>query len=312
MKQKTSSEIRLRDFVRDAQNWIYSVTAYDNNERVGCLLRYIPDTSGDRVSPDGVRYRKVGFEEAYEMIAELHPSYAGLMHRIPLSDITQVYKPDREVSSLAEHDDQIKRLMNIFSGLSFGVTGSRVVGLGGAGSDIDGVVYGTDFSTAQIRLKEGIKQKKISDLSDELWKAVYKKRDPELSYDDFLAHEARKWNRGQIDETYFDLLYVRSYAEMIGYHVPIGKKGKVEEVEAIVTDAQYAYDSPAIYAVDHPEYDAVVSFTHTYAGQAVAGEQIKARGVTETHTDGTRWLVIGSTRVAKGEYIKSQTLLESL
>ena len=312
MKEKNSAPVRLRDFVRDTHNWIYSVTAYDNNERVGCLLRYIPDENGDRMSPDGMLYRKVGFEEAYEIIADVHPSYAGLMHRIPLSDIVQIYKPDCMVSSLANQDNQIKRLANLFFGLSFGVTGSRVVGLGSSGSDIDGVVYGTDFCAAQIQLQEGMKQGTVSELSDELWEAVYKKRNPELSYDDFLAHEARKWNRGQIDETYFDLLYVRSYAEMRGYHVPIGKKGKMQEIEAIVTDAQYAYDSPAIYAVDHPEYDAVVSFTHTYAGQAVVGEQIKAKGVTEAHTDGIRWLVIGSTRVAKGEYIKSQTLLESL
>jgi predicted nucleotidyltransferase len=150
----------------------------------------------------------------------------------------------------------------------------------------------------------------VSDLSEELWEVVYKKRDPELPYDEFLVHEARKWNRGQIDEIYFDLLYVRSYAEMMNYHVPVGKKGEVQEIEAVVTDDRYAYDSPAIYFVDHVEYDAIVSFTHTYAGQALAGERIQARGVTEIHADGTRWLVIGSTRVAKGEYIRSLTLLE--
>ena len=312
MKRMNEAPIRLRDFVRDVNDWIYSVTAYDNTEQVGCLLRYIPDENGDRVSPDGIRYRKVEFEEAYEMIASHHPSYAGIMHRIPLSDIAEVYKPDEAVSSLAEQDSQINRLSKLFSDLSFGITGSRIVGLGSTDSDIDGVVYGTDFHAAQERLQEGIKQGLVSDLSEELWEKVYKKRDPELPYDEFLAHEARKWNRGQIDEIYFDLLYVRSYTEMRGYHVPVGKKGNKQEIEAVVTDAQYAYDSPAIYAVDHPEYDAIVSFTHTYAGQAVTGEQIKARGVTEVHDDGTRWLVVGSTRVARSEYIKSLTLLESL
>jgi len=309
--KNASSPIRLRDFVRDTNNWIYSVTAYDNDSAVGCLLRYIPDENGDRVDPNGIRYRKVGFEEAYEIIARVHPSYAGLMHRIPRTDIAFVYKPDYVVQTLAEYDAQVHRLSSLFSGLAFGVTGSRLVGLGSSESDIDGVVYGPDFHTAQNRLKEGIKQGIVSDLSDDLWEAVYKKRDPELSYDEFLKHEARKWNRGQIDETYFDLLYVRSYAEMMNYHVSIGEKGERQEIEAVVTDAQYAYDSPAIYHVDHAEYDAVVSFTHTYSGQALAGERIQARGVTETHADGTRWLVIGSTRVAKGEYIRSLTLLES-
>jgi predicted nucleotidyltransferase len=312
MKENDLPPIRLRDFVRDSNGWIYSVAAYDNNEHVGCLLRYIPDERGERGQPSGIRYRKVEFEEAYEIIARVHPSYAGLMHRIPLTDIVQVYKPDHVIQTLREYDIQVHRLSNLFSGLAFGVTGSRLVGLGSSASDIDGVVYGSDFHTAQARLKEGIEQGIVSDLSEELWKTVYKKRDPELSYDEFLVHEARKWNRGQIDETYFDLLYVRSYAEMMNYHVPIGEKGEIQEIEAVVTDAQYAYDSPAMYFVDHVEYDVVVSFTHTYAGQALAGERIQARGVTETHADGTRWLVIGSTRAAKGEYIRSLTLLESL
>jgi predicted nucleotidyltransferase len=311
MKRSASSPIRLRDFVRDSNDWIYSVTAYDNNEAVGCLLRYVPDENGERVDPSGIRYRKVAFEEAYEIIARVHPSYAGLMHRIPQTDIAWVYKPDCVVGALAECDTQVHRLSDLFSGLVFGVTGSRLVGLGSSGSDIDGVVYGSDFHAAQVRLQEGIKQGVVSDLSDELWEAVYKKRDPELSYDEFFVHEARKCNRGQIDETYFDLLYVRSYAEMMDYHVPVGWKGEIEEIEAVVTDDRYAYDSPAMYLVNHAEYDAVVSFTHTYAGQALAGEWIEARGVTETHADGRRWLVIGSTRAAKGEYIRSRTLLDS-
>jgi len=311
MKKSTSSHIRLRDFVRDFNGWIYSVTAYDNDESVGCLLRYIPDENGKRIDPSGIRYRKLEFEEAYEIIARVHPSYAGLIHRIPLTDIAWVYKPDRALQTLAEHDTQVDLLCDLFSGLAFGITGSRLVGLGSSDSDIDGVVYGSDFHIAQSRLKKGIEYGIVSDLSDELWKAVYKKRNPELSYYEFLVHEARKWNRGQIDETYFDLLFVRSYGEMMNYHVPIGEKGEIEEIEAVVTDATFAYDSPAIYLVDHVKYDAIVSFTHTYSGQALAGERVQARGVTETHADGTRWLVIGSTRVAKGEYIRSLTLLES-
>ncbi|MDD1666611.1 MAG: DNA polymerase subunit beta, partial [Methanomicrobiales archaeon] len=50
--------LRLRDFIEDRDGWIYSVATYDNADRVGCILRYIPDPSGDRVNPEGVRYRK--------------------------------------------------------------------------------------------------------------------------------------------------------------------------------------------------------------------------------------------------------------
>ncbi|MFW5638973.1 MAG: DNA polymerase subunit beta, partial [Methanoculleus sp.] len=70
------------------------------------------------------------------------------------------------------------------------------------------------------------------------------------------------------------------------------------------------FDNPAVYAVDHDEIGRVLSFTHTYSGQALAGEVIEARGVVERHGD-ERWLIVGTTREAKGEYIISKTLLES-
>jgi hypothetical protein len=53
----------------------------------------------------------------------------------------------------------------------------------------------------------------------------------------------------------------------------------------------------------------VLSFTHTYSGQALAGETIKACGICERHGS-EHWLVVGTTREARGEYIVSQTLLE--
>ena len=59
------------------------------------------------------------------------------------------------------------------------------------------------------------------------------------------------------------------------------------------------------------EIGRVLSFTHTYSGQALAGEVIEARGVVERHGD-ERWLIVGTTREAKSEYILSLTLLESL
>ncbi|HPP76796.1 MAG TPA: DNA polymerase subunit beta, partial [Methanospirillum sp.] len=122
-------------------------------------------------------------------------------------------------------------------------------------------------------------------------------------------HEKRKLNRGQVDGTYFDLLYTRAYHDLPGFTM---KKGEVlgkRVIEAIVTDDQFAFDSPAIYEIDHPDISRILSFTHTYTGQASAGEQIQAQGIVEQHGN-EQWLVVGTTREAKGEFIRSLTLLE--
>ena len=81
-----------------------------------------------------------------------------------------------------------------------------------------------------------------------------------------------------------------------------------ETIVAKVTDASRAFDNPAVYNVEHESVSRVLSFTHTYSGQALAGETIEACGVIEQH--GTeRWLIVGTTREAKGEYIVSKTLI---
>lgn len=303
--------LRIRDFIRDGDGWLYAVAAYDNALAAGCVLRYIPDDQGERVDPAGVRYRKVGFEEAFQLIRERKPEYAGLVHRIPLAEIAEVLKPDVALEAIASADDRVSRLSSIFSlpPGSFGVTGSMLCGIAGPESDIDGVVYGRWFPQAQKHLKEGIASGKIEDLDEPLWKAVYRKRNPDLGYEEFLLHEQRKWNRGQIDGTYFDLLYSRGYEDLPGYPMSKGDVLRNDTIDTVVTGDTFSFDSPAIYEVDHPEITRVLSFTHTYTGQARVGERIEAKGVIEQHGD-ERWLIVGTTREAKGEYIRSLSLLE--
>jgi predicted nucleotidyltransferase len=178
-----------------------------------------------------------------------------------------------------------------------------------AASDIDLVVYGRAFPLARETLRQAIERGSLAGLSEEMWRTVYSKRDPEIPFEVFLLHEERKWNRGVIGGTYFDLLFTRSYGELDGEPVPEGERIRRMTIEARVTDASLSFDSPAVYLVDHDEVDRIVSFTHTYSGQALRGETVEACGVLEVTSAG-RWLVVGTTRKARGEYIVSRTLLE--
>jgi len=303
--------IRLRDFVEDRGGWLYAVSAYDNEEKIGCVLRYIPDEAGSRLHPSGRRYAKLDFEEAYARVARDKPAYAGLIHRIPHGDVKRVIRPDEKLPWIAARHPRVKKLVDLF-GLppgTIGCTGSLLCGLEDAGSDIDIVVYGRHWFTAQEKVRQGILDRKIEGLSPEMWLRVYEKRKPEIPFDTFVLHEQRKWNRGQVDGTYFDILYTRSDDELRG--VPAGKGTVVGKmtIEAKVTGASLAFDNPAVYEVEHPEIKRVLSFTHTYSGQALPGEIIEACGVCERHGDEC-WLIVGTTREARGEWIVSRTLVE--
>ncbi len=303
--------IRLRDFIVDADGWIYAVSTYDNAERAGCVLRYVPDPKGGRVNPQGIRYRKMEFDEAYAFIAKHKPGYSGTVQRIPVADIRQVLKPELRMPAVAASHPRVRELrsiLNVPDGF-IGCTGSILCGLDNETSDIDLVVYGAEWFRAQRTLKDAIRNGRIDDLSEEMWERVYEKRQPEIPFGDFVLHERRKWNRGQIGGTYFDLLYTRAY-EDIG-RIAITKGGVLGKmtITAKVTDASFAFDNPAVYLVDHDEIKKVLSFTHTYSGQALTGETIEACGVAEQHGS-ERWLIVGTTRIAKGEYIVSRTLLD--
>jgi len=302
--------VRLRDFILDPDGWIYAVSTYDNDERVGCVLRYVPDEHGDRVNPSGQRYKKYDFEEAYTFIAAHKPQYTNIVQRIPLADVQRVLKPEFEIARIAAAHPSVKRLLGLLDlpHGTVGCTGSLLCQLENSASDIDMVVYGKHWFVAQAQVKKGICDGTIEGLSPDMWHKVYNKRKPEISYDDFVLHEGRKWNRGQIDSTYFDILYTRSYDNLAC--VP-AKRGTVlgkQTIEATVTDASLAFDSPAVYDVAHETVTKVLSFTHTYSGQALAGEVIEACGVCEEHGN-EHWLIIGTTREARGEYIISRTLL---
>jgi predicted nucleotidyltransferase len=303
MRNLVRKPLRLRDFIEDTEGRLYAVSTYDNRERVGCILRYVPDPAGTRQNMVGVRFRKLEFEEAFDYIHREKPEYADIIQRVPYEDIRRMLKPEDEIGAIIKRNPLVQRLAGIFD------LPLRTYGLENEQSDIDFVVYGKTFFHARELLRYAIDRGRIQPISDGMWDYIYRKRNPEISSDEFILHEKRKWNRGQIDSVYFDILYTRSYTALNPFTCTKGKTCGKKTIEATVIDSSLSFDSPAVYQVDHEEISRVLSFSHTYSGQALEGERIEARGVCEEH-DGEHWLIIGTTRDARGEYIRSLSLLE--
>ncbi|UGV41842.1 nucleotidyltransferase domain-containing protein [Methanococcoides orientis] len=304
---------RIRDFIITKDDWIFAVADYFHPDGVRCILRYVPDESGDR-QLNGMSYRKYDFDVSFDFMRENKPEWVQDVHIVPEDQVKQVLYPSDPVPELINQDGRVKAVADVLlsAGIpleKMGVTGSFLPGLQNEQSDVDFVVYGNDWFRARDAISAA-KEKGgfIEDIDEDMWHRIYNKRIPEISYEEFILHEKRKGNRGMVGGTYFDLLFVRDW-DQINEPLSRGTDVGTMRIEATVTDDGLAFDNPSVYKVDHDEIDHVLSYTHTYAGQALEGEVIDAQGVVEQVGDIKR-LVVGTSREPKGEWIRSLTLLE--
>ena len=304
--------LRIRDFFQTRQGWIFAVSDYSHLKGIRSLLRYVPDPDGER-SAGGRRYKKMDFDEAYRFLRSERSDWVADLHQVPLAEVERIFYPSQALSAVAQADPRINRIVETLAGSGvpmeqMGITGSMLVGLQGSGSDIDFVVYGSSWWKARDILAAAKSRGEIDDLDRATWKKIYLKRKPETGFEEFMLHEKRKGNRGMVEGTYFDLLFTRDWDQI--QPQPAGRPAGAARIEARVTNADFSFDSPAIYQLDHPEVKEIFCYSHTYAGQALPGETIEAKGVLEVTKDGLR-LVVGTTREARGEWIRSLTLMES-
>jgi predicted nucleotidyltransferase len=288
--------MRHRDFIR-VGDYYFSVVGYNHSRDVRCILRYIPDENGDR-SKNGKRFRKVSHEEALNYFKQFQ---ADGLHYIPKHMIEEIYKPDERLKEICRYDESVRIVADFFKLPKMGVTGSRLIGLAKANSDVDFVLYDECFEIGRKVIKEGL-EKGVLDEPD--LEYVYRKRKVNLPFEVFAVHEKRKFNKARINGINFDILYVNSKGQDFQRGVKLNKA----TVVARVLKAN-PFDFPAVYYVDSC-VDAIVCFTHTFVGQAFEGEIVEAKGWIEL-VNGKKYLVVGSRRETADEYIVSLSLLEN-
>ncbi len=310
------NNITLRDFIETFDGYLFSVVSYfPVNNRYLAFLRYYPSIYGDRIKKDYngkslKRYAKVKSTDfSFEILNKVNKyvfSYLGFkMQGIRENEIKKIYKPKDRLKQILilNNPDSVERdIIKIYEELGvkeLGVTGSILVGLHNEGSDIDFCVYGyNNFEKARESIRNfPLKEKDV--------KIVYEKRKPSIPFKRFLFHEMRKRNRGVINNRLFDILLVRKNPSREIFY-KIRRIGKVK-IEAKVLDDSKVFDYPAEYIVrGEKNVEKIVSYTHTYVGQAFSGEKIIVKGYLEevvSNVGRYRRIIVGTSREAKDEYI---------
>ncbi len=302
---------QAKDFIETTQGLLFAVVmAGVEAGKVRCFLRYIQiDQHWQKVNTDiANQYLQTNFPQYLFYSNQLDAE----LHGVELSQIVSHYSPQKSLQSLLQQlpSDQViadlQQLCGLFAEQAIdlqqiGITGSCLVGLQNHHSDIDLVCYDrTEFHRLRNVVQSLIASNDCQDLADADWLEAYQRRNCDLSLDDYIWHEQRKYNKALINQRKFDLsLLVPSQS----VNQQFQKLGMIE-LQAKVIDDQFSFDYPAEFLIDDPEIERVVCFTATYNGQAFNGEQVAISGQLEQDQFGVKRVVVGSNREALGEYIK--------
>lgn len=305
-----------KSFIETAEGLLFAVVTEGlESGKVRCFLRYVRHKNG--------QWRKVQTDEANDLLAKNHPDYCfhssecdAFLHAVSIQKIITHHRPkNRLIQMLAkspkdEIENDCVNLCRLFeqTGIDlnhFGVTGSLLIKQQKSSSDIDLVCDNlTTFHQCRLAVLQLRLTGELGLLSEQDWQDSYERRDCDLSFDDYVWHECRKSNKGLINGRKFDLSLVEDDKSNAARDVKTYKKLGTAFLQAIVSNDVRAFCYPAEFEIAHSTIQSVVCFTATYVGQAVIGEAIEISGQLEQDECGNQRLVVGSTREARGEYIK--------
>lgn len=304
-----------KDFIETQQGLIFAVVSYQAHDgKVGCFLRYVLEDN---------RWNKTGTEQANQLLEKNYPQYCyqstqfdARFHAVAVSDISKHHRPKQRLQAVLQRKprDEIERKLHSLIPIlvqhgadcdNLGLTGSMLINQQQKKSDIDLVAYSRNaFQKTRQALGKALADGALEQLDTALMIDNYNRRAAELSFEEFAWHENRKLNKAVIEGTKFDIGMV-CLADEIEFDENNYVKQGMRTIKTTVIDDRRAFDFPAYYVVDDAMIPEVISFTHTYTGQAKAGETIEVSGAVERDVaTGKCRLIVGSTREAEGEYIK--------
>jgi predicted nucleotidyltransferase len=301
-----------KSFIETAEGLIFAVVAEGfENEKVRCFLRYVCD--------ENKQWRKVKTDEANALLAKKHSDYLfhsvefdADLHAVSVEKITKNHQPKQRLKQLLDnisHDEIENECVNLCrlfenAGIDlnqFGVTGSLLIEQQKPSSDIDLVCYDLAvFHKCRNAVQNLIQQKLLGNLNEKDWRESYERRDCDLTFEEYVWHEVRKFNKGLIYGRKFDL----SLVEINKTDKTVYKKLDAIKIKTNVIDDSRAFCYPAEFKIAHSKIQNVVCFTATYVGQAQNDETVEISGQLEQDEFGNQRIVVGSNREARGEYIK--------
>lgn len=287
--------------------------------RTIAFIRYFLDTKGERKRNNRTYSKVYSLSKRYSILKRDFPRYIvydavfdETLCEVPNGEIKWHHKPVKKLQEMRSSNDldalesKALRLAETLKERAsipweaIGVSGSILVGLHGAHSDIDPIVYGSEnCRKAHFALKDSSRnpdgkfksynQKDLKDLFD------FRSKDSSSDFESFVRTESRKVMQGKFLETDYFIRFVKDWNEVDEAYGGIQYRNDgVAKVKATIVDDSEAIFTPCVYKVsnvqvlDGPhveDIEEIVSFRGRFCEQARAGEPVTAQGKLEHVND---------------------------
>jgi uncharacterized protein len=285
-------------------------------DRFVAVVRYTPDPEEGERKKAGLSYRRLyHFDEQERWLQSSFPQYIAYdprfrrtLQSVPRLDVRQIYDPRARLKELtrAASADTLEEDAAAFAGLlqkaagvplsALGVTGSLLIGLHNASSDLDLAVFGINNCRQVYRalgaLLDSASFAELQRLDERGIEELYRQRvsDTYMEFREFADLEKYKICQGRYRSRPYFIRFIKDAHEAGEQYQDFRYQalGRTT-ITATITDDQEAIFTPCRYRLSQVRtleglnlgVNEIVSFRGRFCEQARTGELVRASGVVE-------------------------------
>jgi hypothetical protein len=315
-----SMKAREGELIKTQDNVIFDVKGLVHPpNRLIAFPRFIPSPQGTRGGQEDLYGKIYSLSERFKFLEQNSPNlivhdpvFDETLCEVPIDTIKKHYEPieklrllrtSKTLGDLERKAVQLAEELKEASGIpwsAIGISGSVLVGLYTAKSDIDPVVYGVEncrkaYAALENLLKDG--ESHFKPYSREELQALFdfRSKDTIMSFEDFARVEKRKAFQGMFDRTDYFIRFVKDWSQISEQYGDVCYKNSgYAKITATIADDSEALFTPCTYKIENvkvvedPKLQPILeiaSFRGRFCEQARKSEAVTVQGKVELVTD---------------------------